>query len=409
MKDAIKKWNVWWWDINKLKETIGIERFVLSSILKLLESPHIKDIIGVRRVGKTVLMYQVISYLLEKGVKPDEILYLNFDDPELNDLQESITISLELNPGIKYVFLDEIQNIKDWEKIIRVYYDQKRFEHVFVSGSSASLISRDVGRILTGRHITTIVTPFSYKEILSFRGIDINDPRTEKKIYYLEKYILEGAFPETIDKDPWIKTQILTNTYNDIISKDVIIRFDVDPEIVKKICYFLMTNIGSEFSYNSIAKSLNIHYDTVKKYVPFFEEVFLIKIVPFFSWKTKIQLKKNMKCYAIDTGLRNTVAFKFSKDFGKLAESVVAMEFMRRNKDVYFWKGKKEVDFVVKDKNKLQAINVTFSDKISMREKEGLKEFKSKYKNSELMIITKNKEGKEEEIKYVPLWKWLLG
>ena len=126
----------------------------------------IKDIIGVRRCGKTVLMYQIISKLIEKDTKPKNILYLNFDDPELTDLEETIKTSLHINPDISHVFLDEIQNIKEWERIIRVYYDRKKFKQIFVSGSSASLISRDVGKTLTGRHVTKVLTPFSFKEYL---------------------------------------------------------------------------------------------------------------------------------------------------------------------------------------------------------------------------------------------------
>ena len=101
--------------------------------------------------------------IIEKNAKPKNILYLNFDDPELIDLEETIKTSLHINPDISYVFLDEIQNIKEWERIIRVYYDRKKFNQIFVSGSSASLISRDVGKTLTGRHVTKALTPFSFK------------------------------------------------------------------------------------------------------------------------------------------------------------------------------------------------------------------------------------------------------
>jgi hypothetical protein len=147
----------------------------------------------------------------------------------------------------------------------------------------------------------------------------------------------------------------------------------------------------------------------VKKYIPYFEEVFLFLVIPFFSWKIKTTMKKDMKCYAIDTGLRNAVSFKFSEDIGKLTENLVLIELKRRGKEVFFWKGKREVDFIIREENTLTAINVTATDEISPREKEGVLEFKEKYKNAHMMIITKELEHKDSNgIQYIPLWKWLL-
>jgi uncharacterized protein len=411
MREAIQRWNIWWENPGEIKKFTGTERTILPQIITELKIPHIKDIIGVRRCGKTVLMYQIISNLIEKDTNPKNILYLNFDDPELIDLEESIKTALYINPDISHIFLDEIQNVKEWERKIRVYYDRKKFKQIFVSGSSASLISRDIGKTLSGRHVTKIIAPFSFKEYLIKNKIekpsDISD--REKVIHYLERYLKNGGFPETIGADDLTSKTILVDLYNDILSRDIVSRFDADLNIVKQIGYYLMTNIGSIFSYNSIARALNLHYDTVKKYVPYFEEVFIFFIVPYFSWKTKETLKKDMKCFSIDTGLRNSVSFKFSEDLGKLSENLVLIELKRRNKDVYFWRGKKEVDFIIRNENKLTAINVTYTNNIPDREKEGLLEFKQKYKQSDLLIITKElEETGENGIHYIPLWKWLL-
>ena len=376
-----------------------------------LKIPHIKDIIGIRRCGKTILMYQIISKLMKDNIDVKNILYLNFDDPQLTDLEETIKTSLHINPDISHVFFDEIQNVKEWEKTIRVYYDKKKFKQIFVSGSSASLISRDIGKTLTGRHVTTILTPFSFKEYLIQQRIEkpADISNREKVMHYLENYLKNGGFPETIEADQLLSKSILLDLYNDILSRDIVSRFDADLDIVKKIGYYLMTNIGVLFSYNSVARALNLHYDTVKKYVPYFEEVFLFYVVPFFSWKIKTTIKKDMKCYSADTGLRNTVSFKFSDDLGKLSENIVLIELKRRNKEVYFWKGKREVDFIVRQESNLTAINVTFTNEIAPREKEGLLEFKEKYKNVHLVIITKELEQTDTDgIQYIPLWKWLL-
>ena len=411
MREAIQLWNIWWENSQKIKKFIGTERISLLRILTELKIPHIKDIIGVRRCGKTVLIYQIISKLIEQDVPAKNILYLNFDDPELTDIEETIRTSLHINPDISHVFLDEIQNVKQWEKIIRVYYDRKKFTQIFVSGSSASLISRDVGKTLTGRHITKILTPFSFKEYLIKQRIEkpTDISNREKVIHYLENYLINGGFPETIGTDQLTSKSILLDLYNDILSRDIVSRFDADLDIVKKIGYYLMTNIAVFFSYNSVARALNLHYDTVKKYVPYFEEVFLFFIIPFFSWKIKTTVKKDMKCYSIDTGLRNAVSFRFSDDLGKLAENIVLIELKRRGKEVYFWKVKREIDFIVREESSLTAMNITYTNEISNREKEGLLEFKEKYTNVNLVIITKELEKTDENgIKYIPLWKWLI-
>lgn len=410
MKKTILNWNIWWEAPQSLENFIGTKRGVLADLLKTLEVRHIKDIIGVRRCGKTVLMYQIIHSLIKQGIKTQNIAYLNFDDPELNNLDEVIKNTLQLNPDISHLFLDEIQNIVGWERIIRVYYDRRKFEQIFVSGSSAHLISRDVGRTLTGRHISTVMFPFSFKEFLEHHKIEqpLRISERERILHFLEMYLRNGGFPETIGKDPLTSKKILVDLYNDILSRDIVSRFDVDLNIVNKIGHYMITNVGAQFSYNSVARALNLHYDTVKKYFPYFEEALLLFTIPQFSWKIKTQLKKDMKCYSIDNGLRNAVSFRFSDDLGKLVENTVLVELKRREKDVYFWKEKKEVDFVTRDNDGLSAINVSYTDSPHKREIEGLMEFKEKHKDANLILITKELEQTEKGIKYVPLWKWLL-
>lgn len=411
MKEAIQRWNSWWDHPETLKKNYGTQRTKLSQIMQELTIPHIKDIIGVRRCGKTILMYQIISTLLDNGMEPKKILYLNFDDPEFRDINETIKTSLQLNPEITHIFLDEIQNVNAWENALRVYYDQQKFEQIIISGSSASLISRDIGRTLTGRHVTTHLVPFSFNEYL--RAKKINNPTSiqnrEKIIYHLESFMKNGGFPETIHTGDMSSKAILVDLYNDILSRDISSRFDADLTIVKQLGYYLMTNISSPCSYNSISKSLDIHYETVKKYLFYFQEVFLIYIIPFFSWKIKTRVKKDIKCYAIDTGLRNAVSFTFSKDMGKLAENTVLIDLKRRNLEVYFYKEKKEVDFIIRSNNRLTAINVTYTDNIAKREQLGLLQFKEKHKDATLIIITKELEKEDDTgIHYIPLWKWLL-
>ncbi|MBN2524548.1 MAG: ATP-binding protein [Bacteroidales bacterium] len=409
MKESITKWNFWWTNPEKLDEFKWVPREILNEVIKLLNSKRIKDIIGVRRSGKTYLMYQTISHLLKSEVKPGEILYLNFDDPEFRNIRMVISSALEIKPDIKYIFLDEVQNIPEWERQVRVFYDRGEFKQIFVSGSSASLISADLGKTLTGRHITLQVTPFSFREIISKYNIDYKDPyEKERVLHYLEGFLLDGGFPEVHEDDVVTKEPILVNTYNDILVRDVVSRYNAESEITRNIAYYLMTNIGARFSENSIASAINVHNETAKRYLSMLQEVFLVYFIRQFSWKVKRQLKKDMKCYTIDTGLRNAVSFKFSEDLGKLAENVVLVELKGRSKEVYFWKNSREVDFVMRDKSNLTAMNVTYTNDVSNREIEGLFEFKEKYEGAKLIIITKDLEKVENGIEYTPLWKWLL-
>ncbi|MBU0496865.1 MAG: ATP-binding protein [Candidatus Thermoplasmatota archaeon] len=411
MKEAMQRWNIWWEHPETLNNYTGIPRTTRTPLLNQLTLPHIKDIIGVRRCGKTTLLYQIITHLINNHIPPHHILYLNFDDPELSNLPETIKTSLHLHPHITHIFLDEIQNIPKWEQTLRVYYDQKKFTQIFVSGSSSSLITRDVGTTLTGRHLTSTLTPFSFNEYLQAQAITHPTDLSQREtiIHHLETYLHNGGFPETIKTDPLTSKTILVDLYNDILARDIVSRFNVDLSIVKQLGYYLMTNTSTQFSYNSIARTLNLHYDTVKKYIPYFEEVFLIYTIPYFSWKIKTTIKKDIKAYAIDTGLRNAVSFKFSQDLGKLAENLVLIELKRQGKNIYFWKGKNEVDFVIHDQNTLTALNVTYTDAISQREKKGLLEFKQHYSNAQLILLTKENEFTDDHnITALPLWKWLL-
>jgi predicted AAA+ superfamily ATPase len=181
--------------------------------------------------------------------------------------------------------------------------------------------------------------------------IDFLKYHKNKVLHYQDVYIKNGGFPETIGKTDSERNIILTNIYNDILSRDISSRFGVSYDVIKKISYHLLSNISNEFSYRSIANSTGFSVETIEKYLGFLKESFMVLTLDFFSYKTKIQFKQNKKVYCIDTGLRNTVSFRFSEDVGRLVENVVFIELKRRGKDVYYWKDKtgKEVDFLIKE------------------------------------------------------------
>ncbi len=426
LEQTIRQWNPWWAEKKVPHELTGIKREVTDSIIKTLETAHIKDVIGVRRSGKTTVLYQVADHLINSGVPPKNIMFLNFDDPTINatSLDTILTDIYKINPDISHLFLDEIQQKDGWEQWVRVLYDTKRFAQIFLSGSSASLLSYDIGRVLSGRHITFEVMPLSFTEYLQLRGWDNLEPdnliyNREKLLHYQNTYLEEGGFPESAGVDKFNHKKILTMLYNDIIARDITSRFGASYDVTGRICQLMLTNTTGEYSFNSIAKASHVAVETAEKYIGYLKESLLIMDLPLFSYKLKSQFKQNKKTYAIDTGLRNEVSFRFTSDIGKLAENAVFLELKRRSDEIYYWKSKDgfEVDFVVKNGQGVQTlIQVSWdvkNKKTRLREERSLCHACKEFGLSDGMILTEDVENIIETdglmIRYYPLWKWLLG
>jgi predicted AAA+ superfamily ATPase len=424
LEESIRKWNPWWADVALLKDLSGIQRSVTTTITETLSIPHIKDIVGVRRSGKTTTLYQVINLLTTKKIDPKNIMFLNFDDPDIHavSFEQLIKTMGTINPCISHVFFDEIQQKNEWERWLRMMYDTKKYQQLFISGSSASLLTQDVGRVLTGRHISFIVFPFSFKEYLAFHGLtkftsEYLEYNRNTILHYLYSYLDGGGFPEVIGKNEYQRKTILTNIYNDVLSRDIASRFNASYDIAQKVGYYVLTNNAREFSFRSIARATDLSIETVEKYLGFLKQSFIILTVDVFSYKTKVQFKQNKKIYCIDTGLRNAVSFKISEDRGRLAENLVFIELKRRGKDVYYWKnGKGEVDFVVKEGLKptslIQVCWDITNEKTKKREIDNLIEAMHTLNLGQGLIITEDYSGEEiagkKKIRFLPLWRWLL-
>ena len=257
--------------------------------------------------------------------------------------------------------------------------------------------------------------PLSFKEYLRFKNVNfkstiILDNTKRVILNNLKQYLELGGFPEVFFKEEKYKIKILEQYFDDIIYKDIIDRYNLNSQKVKDLALFFTTNFTGEISLRNLRNTLGLSYDSIKDYLSYFKEAFLFFTLDHFSYSFKEQKTVASKIYCIDNGLRNAVSFKFSKDSGKLAENTAFIELKRRNKNIYYWKDSQEVDFIIKNKdNTLQAINVIFSNEIHEREVEGLLKFKKQFsKTKELILLTKDLEKQEKEIKFIPLWKWLL-
>ncbi|MBU4347649.1 ATP-binding protein [Patescibacteria group bacterium] len=425
----LEDWNFWAKEVDT-----GIKRdFYLNKLKKLLLSKQIIAITGARRVGKSFLMRQLAQELIKQGVSKNQILIINFEDPRFSDLnlkllQKIYETYLEfIQPkGKIYIFLDEIQEVEKWEKWVLMAQELKKAQ-IILSGSNAKLLSQELATLLTGRHLDLKIYPLSFEEFLKFHNVIIKNNldliRNEIKVKSLLKsYIENGSFPEVVLREN--KKEILLAYFNDVLEKDLIKRYKIrKPEKFKDILKFYYSNTASLITFNSLEKIFKISADTIEKFSSYFTLNYLLFFVKRFSYKIKEQEKSPRKVYAVDTGMANTIGFKFSENKGKLAENIVFAQLLRQmsqnfNMETYYWKDEKhwEVDFVIKEKNfikKLIQVCFDLSDaNTKAREIKPLIKASKELKCDNLLIITDDFEHEEKisskKIKYIPLWKWLL-
>jgi len=425
MKDILKQWNPWWstGSVPEKKRLIPRDA-VLSRIVKLLPEREAVVLSGVRRCGKSTLLYQAIDSLLKDGVAAGNILYLNLDEPlpekNVEVLDEVLNAYLELkNPqGRLYLFFDEIQGIPRWEQWVKKQYDLRGKDLKFIlTGSNSSMLSDDLAKLLTGRTLTVNVYPLSFREYLSFRGVVVKEPDMQKRElrHHFARYLTEGGFPESVlGTESDTNVQRLREYFDSILLRDIVASQNVrDSAKLRDLASHAMTNISTLLSYNRISKAIGLNISTLTEYLRFLENAYLIFQAKFFSYSVTetMLVQKPRKIYAIDNGMRNAVSFPFSKDEGRLAENLVFLALRREHGEIYYWKGRGEVDFVIKHRDQtLTAINVSMGAQVPAREKAALEEFGHSFKKvRELVVLTDDVEKEESGIAYRPLWKWALG
>lgn len=358
---------------------------------------------GIRRCGKSTLLRQLI-----KGA--GNFYYFNFEDPramdfEASDFQKLNEVFKEECGKSDLYFFDEIQNVKKWELFVRQILDQHK--HAIITGSNASLLSRELGTRLTGRHLRYELFPFSYGEFLKLK-------KANAGIASFEDYFERGGFPEYL-KTP--KNQILQELFNDIIIRDVVVRHKIRNTLVaKSMALYLLTNVGTAFSYNKLKKMFDISsVNSVISFVSHFEDSYLLFTVPKFDYSLKKQLINPKKVYSIDNGLSNVNSASFSADKGKMLENMVYVSLRAAGRQIFYFQEKGECDFVIKERNKIvTAIQVCFELTQDNKDREvyGLLEALTKFNLKDGFILTYRQddnfsiEGKK--IKVMPVWKWLL-
>lgn len=423
----LNDWNFW----EKEQETGFLRSDYTSRLEELMSTGQIAVVTGPRRAGKSFIMRQMAKKLIASGTNPKDILIVNLEDPRFTLtgtvlLEQIFEAFMErVSTGkVPVLFLDEIQEIDGFEKWVLMMKDLAKAK-IVISGSNAKLLSRELGTLLAGRHLDMTVFPLSFAEFLEFKGQDAHVKSHEQERQargLLIKYLEEGSFPEVALSGR--KKELLLAYYEDVVNKDVLRRYRVrKPQDLRAAVKYLFSNVSSLFTFNSMDRSLGISITSAKNYTGYMEQAYLLFSLKRFSYKVRKQEKSPRKIYAIDTGLCNAAGFKFSDNYGRLAENAVFLSLKRRlsanpESELYYWKDDqhREADFVQKDgKDIKRIIQVCWDmndEKTRKRELNSLSLAMQALKCENAEIITGEAESEQEisgvKIKITPLWKWLL-
>lgn len=384
----------------KVKRSPGyLRENYVDWLLTQSENLNISVVVGVRRSGKSTILQQVLYQLIHKrGVNPKNTLFVNLEDPKLVgmlsdnklfDLIDEFKSLADLRSNL-YIVFDEIQNVPDWELIVRAIHDKEKNIKIYVTGSSAKLLGRELGTKLTGRYLSTEVFPLSLVEFKNFRKAGA------------EEYIKEGGFPDVIlSKDRRIREQLLKDYFESILLRDIVARYSIRDEFkLRRLSSQLFSNFANQASSYRLSKDLEVSSDTILQYFDYIEEAYLGFFVPKFSHSVRKQNYNPKKFYVIDNGLQSAVSFRVIDDTGKLFENAVFLSLRRKHKQIFYWQEGKEVDFVVKEKEQVKYL-VNASVDIKMpetreRELSSLMQAMHELKKTESYLVIM--KGKSEKI-----------
>lgn len=392
----------------------------------------IVTLVGPRRSGKTSLLFTLMGQLLSRGVPQTSILYLNFEDERLNlataELDLILQAFLELYPLGKlescHLFFDEIQNVAGWDRFIRRLYDTAS-RNIYITGSNAKLLSSEITTSLRGRTVSYEVLPLSFKEYLRFRGIspDRYSSRSQAQVNSeLERYLQTGGFPEVIGYDEPFRNQVLQEYFNVMIYRDLLERYEIGnlaalKFFLKRLCSTATKSVSINAIFNELKSAgFKVGKNQLYDWLDACQAVYLAFVLKKLTASTTERELGEKKLYAVDNGLLNAISYRFSEDRGKALEQAVFLELRRRRHELFFFKGKAECDFVVKQSAQVTAaiqVCVSLDDAATRRrELRGLAECCHAFGLTEGTIVTAggNQELEHDgvQVRVVPLAWWLL-
>lgn len=470
----LNKYNPWW-DNKEIppSKTNDFKRGDFHILKNNLDRREIVSIIGPRRVGKTILIHQLIQYLIDSKIDPKQIFYLSVDEVELNkggaeikDIFETYSKYVIKMPFDKlkethYFFLDEIQEIPDWEKILKNWYDFGYKIKFIISGSSSIWISKGTEESLLGRIKSTIMLPLKFSEILRYRKILPDDFYITKKLLKdslleaiqkdkieifkegldkflgdislkresieieLNRYLTIGGYPEFLEEMDYARIgEAIRDKIKLIFFKDIIRYFKIrNPSVLEDLFKLLAKQSSSHFNLVQTASLLDIQRPTLRSYLKYLTKAYLIKSSQYYSFSRKSRIRKQEKVYVLDAGIRNGVVnfiddnlIKDDTEMGSVVESVVFDHLIRLKfnlepgpePEIFYWKDKKEIDFIMPVKRKPIPIESKFRNKMQQEFKQILEDFIKENKSPFGIIITKDDFKVEGKVLFIPLWIFLL-
>ena len=391
----------------------------LKRMIDAKDTEFIKVITGVRRSGKSTLLLMFKEYLLNNGIKEENIIHINFESAIYDDIKDYKDLYKYVNEKINknkvYLLLDEVQNVDSWEKAINSFKVDFNID-IYITGSNAYLLSSELSTLLSGRYIEIKVYPLSFKEFLIFNNYDDNNLDDK-----FNEYLKYGGLPAItlIKENDELVLSYLNDIYSTIVKKDIIDRNSIkDISLLENIVKYLSNNIGSPISSTKISNYLNSNkiveksnHQTIDNYLNMLEKSFIMYKADRTDIKNKSLLKTLGKYYISDTGIRNIILGFRNIDEGHLLENVVYLELVRRGYRVNIGKsGNYEVDFVAENPNDIKYYQVTkslSSEEVKERELRSLESIEDNY---EKIILTMDKSINNDYngIKVINIIDWLL-
>jgi len=397
----------------------GVQREVLGGLKDIVRSPQIMVITGLRRVGKSTLLAQIADKYFKGGfyfVNFEDERFLNFGVSDFDLLHETL---ISLFGEKKTFLLDEVQNVPEWERFVRRLHDEG-YKFV-VTGSNASLLSRELGTRLTGRSVRIELFPFSFREFLSFKKEKTPDLKvltTRQKGSLLKlanDYVAYGGIPDAL-KYP--ELEIHKTLYDDVLYRDVANRYKLESmKSLKELAFYLVSNTSSLVSFNKLKELLKLgSVNTVKSYIDYLENSWLFFVVNKYAYSVKEQQIAAKKIYNVDTGLVRSVGFSFSDNEGRLMENTVFLQLKRKYRDIYYYKTDEEYEvdfFLPKEKTLIQVSKRFDMQDLKGREMRALVVAAKEQKGSvKLVIVTERDKFEMKQdgfrVKVAPLYEWLL-
>ncbi|MDR2564031.1 MAG: ATP-binding protein [Prevotellaceae bacterium] len=396
-------------------------RSAVENLKRKKDLPHIQVLTGIRRSGKSSIFRLMINDLIDGGADPKSILILNLDEPIFTFVWENVAELYKIveaaeqitGISIKYLFLDEVQQLSGWELFVKGAYDTQRFAKIYLTGSNSDLLQNKFATLLSGRYFSNIIRPLSLKEIFTINGLTDRYAALSQRLKMLsltEKYLQWGSFPEIAlnEIENSVKTELLSSYYESIVLKDCIVYNNVrDNALFYKLLHFVLSNVAAQFRYNTLAKAVKSNEVTVRNYLNYAARSYIITDVANFSFSLKEDNRPQHKIYSIDNGLTSAVGFQFMNREGMLLENAVYNELVNSGYvDIAFVRSKEECDFVARKDGAYHAFQVchTLTPLNRDREFAGFNVLNGILKVESKTLITYDAGETINDICVIPFW-----